>query len=158
LVYYKKHTKKPSVTYDEAVEEAICFGWIDGLVRGIDDERYMQRYTPRTSKSHWSEVNIERAKRMIDQGLMTPDGQKIFEHGIKNKKIIPSSQNFTVPRDLEIALEKNKKAKRNYQNIAPSDRLAYAYWVDTAKRDETRKRRIKETIELLKKNKKLKDK
>ena len=74
LVYYKKHTGKPTVTYDDAVEEALCFGWIDSTVRTIDDERYMQKFTPRRPGSVWSETNIKRARRMIDQGLMTESG------------------------------------------------------------------------------------
>jgi uncharacterized protein YdeI (YjbR/CyaY-like superfamily) len=74
LVYYKKHTRKQSISYNDAVEEAICFGWIDGQTKKIDDERYMQRYTPRRSNSHWSTINIERANKMIKQGHMTKEG------------------------------------------------------------------------------------
>ena len=83
LVYYKKHTKKLTICYNDAVEEAICFGWIDGQIKKIDDERYMQRYTPRRSKSRWSAINIERAKKMILQELMTQEGLRIFQNGIK---------------------------------------------------------------------------
>ena len=86
LIYFKKHTKKLTISYNDAVEEAICFGWIDGKVKRIDDEKYMQRYTPRRTKSHWSENNIVRAKKMIKQNLMTEKGLRIFQRGIKNKE------------------------------------------------------------------------
>lgn len=155
MIYYKKHTKKKSIPYDDAVEEAICFGWIDGQVKRIDDERYMQRYTPRTSKSRWSVINIERAKKMIEQGRMTEAGLKVFQDGIKNKRIIPSSKNFSVPADLKKALAENKKASNNYKNFSPSAQLHYVYWVDAAKTDKTRQKRIRKSIELLENNKKL---
>ncbi|MFC1771179.1 YdeI family protein [Candidatus Margulisiibacteriota bacterium] len=158
LIYFKKHTKKPSIHYDDAVEEAICFGWIDGQMKRIDDERYMQRYTLRKTKSCWSEINIKRANRMIDQGLMTKDGLKIYNDGIKNNKIVPSSKTFSVPDDLMVALKKNPKALNNFQKYSPSAKLAFVYWVDTSKKDETRKNRIKNTVELLAQNKKFGDK
>jgi len=154
LVYYKKHTKKLSILYNDAVEEAICFGWIDGQIKKIDDDRYMQRYTPRTSKSRWSVINIERAKKMIKQGFMTQEGLRIFQNGIKNKETVPSSKKFSVPTDLKAALTKNKKALNNFQNFAPSAKLAYVYWVDIAKTNGTRQKRIRKTVELITQNKK----
>lgn len=158
LIYYKKHTKKLSIPYSDAVEEAICFGWIDGQVKKIDDDRYMQHYSPRTSKSRWSVINIERAKKMIKEGRMTEKGLSIFQNGIKNSEIVPSSKNFSVPDDLKSALAKNKKALNNFENLAPSAKLAYVYWVDTAKKDDTRQRRIKKTVELIAQNKKFGEK
>lgn len=158
LVIYKKHTKKQSITYNDAVEEAICFGWIDGQIKRIDDERFIQRYTPRRPQSHWSVTNIERAERMIKKGYMTKEGLQIYKKGIKNKQTVPSSKNFSVPPDLKSALAKNKTALRNFQNLAPSAQLAYAYWVDSAKREETRQRRIRKSIDLIAQNKKLGEK
>ncbi|MFC1550465.1 YdeI family protein [Candidatus Neomarinimicrobiota bacterium] len=158
LVYYKKHTKKKSIFYEDAVEEAICFGWIDGQIKRIDDERYMQRYTPRTSKSRWSVINIERAKRMIKQERMTEGGLKIFQKGIKTKETVPSSKKFSVPVDLKSALAKKKKALNNFQNFSPSAKLAYVYWIGLARTDETRKKRIRITVDLLAKNKKFGEK
>lgn len=154
LIYYKRHTGKPSIPYNDAVEESICFGWIDGRIRKIDEEKYMQHYTPRKPKSAWSEINIGRAKKMIQQGSMTEWGLKIYQDGMKNNKIIPSSKKFTVPLYLKEALIKNKKAWGNFQNLAPSAKLAYVYWVDTAKTAETREKRIKKTVELIAQNKK----
>jgi uncharacterized protein YdeI (YjbR/CyaY-like superfamily) len=97
LIYYKKHTGQTSITYTDAVEEAICFGWIDGQIKKIDDDRYMQRFTPRTSKSRWSELNIDRAEKMIKLGNMTESGLNTFNKGMKNKERVPSSKNFTIP-------------------------------------------------------------
>lgn len=82
LIFYKKHSGKPSIPYDDAVEEALCFGWIDSTVKKIDDERYAQRFTPRSKRSRWSESNIRRANDMIDRGLMTEHGMSLF----KNRK------------------------------------------------------------------------
>ncbi len=79
LVYYKKHTGKPTISYNDSVEEALCFGWIDGIKKRIDDEAYCHRFTPRRSNSNWSETNVKRAVLMIEKGLMTPSGLKIFE-------------------------------------------------------------------------------
>jgi len=154
LVYFKKHTKKPTVSYSDAVEEAICFGWIDGQGKKIDDEKYMQRYTPRRSKSNWSVINIARAKKMIKQKFMTDKGLRIFKSGIKRKGTVPSSKSFSVPVDFKSALAKNKKASLNFENFAPSSRLAYVYWINSAKTDETRQKRIKKSGEFIAQNKK----
>ncbi len=115
----------------------------------------MQRYTPRTSKSLWSEINIERAKKMINQGNMTETGLKIYQDGIKTKKRVPSNKNFSIPLYLKNALAKNNNAWNNFQNFTPSAKLAYVYWVSTAKTEKARQKRIKKTIEQLVKNKKL---
>lgn len=154
LIYHKKHTRKESVPYTDAVEEAICFGWIDGRIKKIDNDKYMQLYSPRTSKSLWSEINVERAKKMIKQGSMTKYGLKVFREGTKTKARIPSSKNFSVPSYFRESLAKNEKARNNFQKISPSAKLAYVYWVGTAKTDKTRQKRIKITIEQLSKNKK----
>ncbi|MBI4333211.1 MAG: YdeI/OmpD-associated family protein [Chloroflexi bacterium] len=154
LVYYKKHTRKPSVPYNDAVEEAICFGWIDGKIRKLDEDRYMQRYTPRKARSAWSEVNIERAKRMVKAGRMTPAGLDAYEKGMKDGRIVPSSKSFTVPEDLREALMNNSEAWRNFAGFAPSAKLLYCYWVDEAKTQETRLQRIAKTVELAAQNRK----
>lgn len=152
LIYYKKHTNKASISYSDAVEEAICFGWIDGQIKRIDDERYMQRYTPRTRKSLWSVINIERAQKMILQGRMTEFGLNIFRKGAKKKERVPSSKDFSVPRDLNVSLTKNRNAWNYFQKFSPSAKLAYVYWVNTAKTEETRQKRISKTVELIAQN------
>lgn len=154
LIYYKKQTGKPRIPYDDAVEEAICFGWIDGQIKSLDDEKYIQRYTPRKSKSPWSDINIGRAKKMIKEGKMTKWGLETYHEGMKNNKIIPSSKNFSIPDDFKEALAKNLKALNNFNNFAPSTQLMYVYWISTAKREETRNKRIKEVVERSQQNKK----
>ena len=157
VTYYKKHTGKPTVGYDAAVEEAICFGWIDGQVRTIDDERYRQRYTPRTEKSKWSEPNKKRANRMIREGLMTPAGMAKIREAKKDgrwENPQPNVRTCKMPEDLRTALERNKRAFGNWQKFSPSCKMQYIYWVDEAKREETRTRRIRETVKRSAVNKK----
>jgi uncharacterized protein YdeI (YjbR/CyaY-like superfamily) len=155
LVYYKKHTGNPSVIYVDAVEEALCFGWIDGQIKSIDEERYMQRFTPRKPSSNWSVINIDRAKKMIKEGQMTAWGRKVFDEGMKNNRIIPSSKDFSIPPDLKKALEEDNKAWSNFQSLAPSAQLVFVYWVSNAKTDKTRRKRIEETVKLSSEGKKL---
>ncbi|MFH1391689.1 MAG: YdeI/OmpD-associated family protein [Candidatus Diapherotrites archaeon] len=154
LIYYKVSSCKPRIPYDDAVEEAICFGWIDSIVKSIDDEKYCQRYTPRNKKSIWSELNLERVKKMIKQKKMTKIGfEKLgnaLETGPSIKRITPK-----VPADLEKALSKNKKALGNFEKFAPSNKRHYIWWIEEAKRPETRERRIKRVIGFSKENKKL---
>jgi len=155
LVYYKKHTGKPSIPYVDAVEQAICFGWIDGQIKSLDKQRYMQRFTPRTPSSNWSVINIDRAKKMIKEGKMTHWGLKVYENGMKAGRIIPSSKSFSIPSDLKKALVANKKAWSNFQGLTASAQLVFVYWVDTAKTDETRQQRIEKIVNLSAAGKKL---
>lgn len=157
IVYAKKHSKMKSVSYEEAVEEAICFGWIDGQVRTVDEDRFTQRFSPRTKKSRWSELNIARAEKMIDTGLMTDAGRAIFNEAMKQERTVLPLTSYSIPDELEAALASSPVALRNYQNMAPTHRLMYAAWVDTAKMPETRQRRAEKSIGLLMANKKLVD-
>jgi uncharacterized protein YdeI (YjbR/CyaY-like superfamily) len=157
LVYFKKHTRKLTVSYADAVEEAICFGWIDGQIRRIDADRYMQRFTPRRARSRWSEINVERAEKMIEQGWMTECGLKTYVDGTKTDERVPSSKSFAVPQYLKEAIEENRIAWDNFQRFSPSAQLAYVYWVSSAKKEETRQRRIRKTIARLASNKKYGD-
>lgn len=152
LVYYKVNSGQPSVTYDEAVEEAICFGWIDGQVKSLDDERYMQRYSPRTAKSRWSVTNVARAEAMIERGRMSKWGLQVYQDGM-TREIVPSTGDFTVPPELTAALAGNEAARRNYEAFPPSARLQYVYWINDAKTEATRERRLRKTIEALAANK-----
>jgi uncharacterized protein YdeI (YjbR/CyaY-like superfamily) len=157
LIYYKKHTGKPSVTHAEAVEEALCFGWIDSRVNRLDDERYMQRYTPRNPKSVWSKINKDAAERMIKAGKMTPAGLEKINEAKKDgrwAKAYTSRKRMRMPRDMKAALMRNKKAWTNFNNFAKSYQNMYIGWVDSAKRYETRKKRIKEVVKRSALNKK----
>jgi uncharacterized protein YdeI (YjbR/CyaY-like superfamily) len=151
LVYYKKHTGKPRIPYDDAVEEAICFGWIDSTVRRIDDERYCQKYTPRKPKSRWNKVNIARAERMINAGRMTDAGLQKFSQRQEYDEVV---ETLDLSPDMEEALKKNKTAWTNWQGFAPSYRRMYIYYVTSAKREDTRHRRIKKVVGQAEDNKK----
>ncbi len=151
LIYYKKHANKPTIRHDDAVEEALCFGWIDSTVKRIDDEAYAQRYTPRRADSILSDLNRKKFEKLVKQKKMTKAGlEKIRE--IKPEKHIPKV--IPVPEDLEKALGSNKKALKNFNNFSPSGRKQYIWWVVSAKRKETRKKRIKETVKRALQNKK----
>jgi uncharacterized protein YdeI (YjbR/CyaY-like superfamily) len=158
LVFYKKKTNKPSLEYGQAVEEALCYGWIDSIIKKIDDEKYVRKFTPRKVGSFWSKLNKKRADKMIKQGLMTKAGLakiKIAkETGLWDKDPRPKIS-FDIPEEFAAALAKNKKAKENFNKLAPTYRRHYIGWIAMAKRAETKKRRIAESIALLEQGKKL---
>jgi len=157
LVYYKKHTGKPSIPYDDAVAEALCFGWIDGIVKRIDDEKYTQRFSPRKNNSIWSETNKRRVARMIKQGRMTEIGLAKIRAAKKNgewRKATLREDAANTPADLAQALRANKPAQRNFARLAPSHKKQFIWWITDAKTDATRQRRIQKTIRLVAQNKK----
>ncbi|WP_406657915.1 YdeI/OmpD-associated family protein [Methanolobus sp. ZRKC2] len=160
LVYYKKNTNMPRIPYDDAVEEAICFGWIDSTVRTLDNERYMQKFTPRKKKSNWSDLNKERARKMIKAGKMTDAGcEKIRELLAENKNGLKTDKKETkkelvIPPEIEKAISANKRAWENFRNFAPGYKRNYIEWILNAKKEETRQRRLKEVINRLEENKK----
>jgi uncharacterized protein YdeI (YjbR/CyaY-like superfamily) len=158
LIYYKKHTGKPTIPYDDAVEEALCFGWIDSTIKRIDDEKYCQKFTPRNDKSNWSEHNKKRVAKMIKQGKMTKAGMdKIYaakKNGEWNKKIV-TEINFEMPSELSQLLSSNKKAKDFFNELSPSHKKQYIGWIASAKKNATREKRAREAINLLKSKQKL---
>jgi uncharacterized protein YdeI (YjbR/CyaY-like superfamily) len=160
LIYYKKSSGKPRLEYNDAVEEALCFGWIDSTVRPIDNEKYMQRFTPRKPKSGWSGLNKQRIEKMIDQDLMTAAGLEKIEIAKKNgsweslDKIYAPIEQLQIPADLEKAFSKHKTAKTNFHNFPIFTRRQFLYWLNAAKRDETRKARIKHAVLMCAANKK----
>jgi uncharacterized protein YdeI (YjbR/CyaY-like superfamily) len=158
LVYYKKHSKKSRIPYDDAVEEALCFGWIDSTVKRVDDETYVQKYTPRRSGSIWSDTNIRRAKKMIRQKKMTKAGLALYNETKSRKKqstrVVIVTKRLKIPPDLKAALGKNKEAEKNFKNFAPSYRKMYIWYILSAKKSETRQRRIIKVVTLAAQNKK----
>jgi len=155
LIYYKKHTKKETVSYNEAVEEALCFGWIDSLVKSIDTQTYMQKYTPRRKNSIWSELNKTRVQKMISEGKMTQAGYDQIEIAKKNgqwEKAYSSKTEFEMPKELLKALKANPIAFKNFYNFPPSGQNNYIGWIISAKREDTIKRRIAFVVERSKKN------
>jgi uncharacterized protein YdeI (YjbR/CyaY-like superfamily) len=147
LISYKKHTGKPSLTHKESMEEAICFGWIDTTMRRIDEERYSRSFCRRTDKSRWSNATLSYAKDMIKKKKMANEGLKRYEEGLK-KPVIDHNlpKNPETPKDLKKLFENNKKAKACFEMLAPSYRRTFIYWIERAKRKETRDKRIKEVV------------
>ena len=158
LVFYKKGTSKPTIDYEAAVEEALCFGWIDSIIKKVDDEKYVRKFTPRKDKSYWSELNKKRAKKMTKDGRMTDAGLAKIKAARKNGLWSQTGRpnvSLDIPLEFAKALDKNKKAKENFEKLAPSYRKHYIGWITTAKRDETKKKRIRESLMLLAKGKRL---
>lgn len=156
VIYYKKGSKKPTVSYDDAVEEALSFGWIDSTANTLDEERYMQLFTPRKPKSTWSRINKQRVEKLMKLGMMTPAGLEKIEIAKKNGSwsMMDDVEDLIVPDDLEIEFRKNKKARINYNNFSNSVKKQILWLIISAKRPETRKRRIEKVIKALEKNEK----
>ena len=149
LIHYKKKSKKQSVRHPDAVEEALCFGWIDSKLKRVDEERYILRYTPRKGKSVWSKINKDAAEKMIKHGKMTTAGLEKIKLAKKQGLWDVAYTNLKkdrLPSDLKIALLENKIAWKNFNNFANSYRNSYIGWIKGAKTEITRKRRIKEVV------------
>jgi len=154
LVFHKSHISGDSISYEETVEEALCFGWIDSLIKRIDADRYAGKFTPRRRGSQWSEVNKKRAEKMMDEGLMTDAGRRLVEEAKQSGewdrvRIRPAMPTDTLPHELEEALTANVDAARNFHALAPSYQKQYILWIATAKRAETRHKRMREAIQKL---------
>jgi len=149
-VHYKKHTAKLALSYEDAVEEALCFGWIDGLLRRLDGEKYALRYSPRRKNSVWSVGNKARAERMIEQGRMTEAGLAAVNRAKENGEWDRAAQReaLEVPPDLKRALAASKEGDRGFQRLPPSRRKQLIWWVTSAKTQATRGRRIDSTVRL----------
>ena len=146
---YKKNSGEKGLKYEEAVEEAICFGWIDGKTQSVDSDRFRQRFTPRKKNSPWSKSNRERAEKMIQTGKMASAGfEKIREAKLNGKwnTAYSSSMVPSVPKDLEEALKKNELSWNNFKSYSNSTKFQYIYWVNNARKDETRRKRIAKIV------------
>ena len=158
MVFYKKATSKPTIPYDAAVEEALCFGWIDSIIKRIDDEKYVRKFTPRKDKSDWSKLNKKRVAKMIKAGRMAEAGLAKIKAAKKNgswNKDGKTPRSIEIPSEFTEALASNKKARENFEKLAPTYRRYYLGWIAAAKRPETKKRRIDESVSLLERGDKL---
>lgn len=146
--YYKIASGKPSLTWSQSVDEAICFGWIDGIRRSIDSESYMIRFTPRKITSNWSEVNLKKVEMLTKLGMMTPAGIKIFKNRKRANTKQYSYENGSYKLDEKFAkrFRSNKKAWKFFSAQAPSYQKVTIKWVVTAKREETRLTRLQTLI------------
>lgn len=155
LIYYKLSSGKTGVNYQDSVKEALCFGWIDGIKKKLDGERYVLRFTPRKPKSIWSQVNKECAKILIREGLMTEAGLKAIEHAKKSgewDKAYRLSGETPLPDDLKLALEMNPLAFANFNGLSNSNKFMYVRQVDKIKGKALREERINKVISLLENN------
>jgi uncharacterized protein YdeI (YjbR/CyaY-like superfamily) len=154
LVFFKKDSGQSRVSYDEAVEEALCFGWIDSLPNKIDEQSYKQLYAPRKLKSNWSKLNKERVEKLIATGLMQPAGLEKIEWAKQNGTwdALNEVEQLLVPPDMQKALDDNPTALGHWESFSRSVRRSILEWILNAKREETRAKRIEETVRLAAQN------
>jgi uncharacterized protein YdeI (YjbR/CyaY-like superfamily) len=155
LQYYKKPSGKPRIPYADAVEEALCFGWIDGKIKRINDDYYIQRFTPRRPGSRWSKYNIDRVEKLTKAGMMHTAGLKAYKQALNKPELVYTDRRdgpAITPDDLLAELTKNKKALDNFNNFTHSVRRIYVEWLNSAKKEETRQRRIIKLVGLAEKN------
>lgn len=155
LGYYKKSSDKKGVTYRESLEEALCFGWIDGLIKKVDEERYVRRFSPRTSKSIWSQVNKDLAEKLLKENRISPFGKLKIEEAKQNgnwDKSYSTQEKAVIPEDLQQALKEIPIAWENFTAFTNSYQSRYIFWLNSAKRKETREKRLLKIAELAKNN------
>jgi uncharacterized protein YdeI (YjbR/CyaY-like superfamily) len=163
MIFYKKHTNIDCINYREALEDALCFGWIDSIVKKKDNDRYLRKFTPRTNNAKWSELNKKTVNALIKEGRMTEEGLKKIDSYLKtgrieweNKELAEKNKKeFSIPEFILNELARNEPALRNFNNLPPTYRQHYILWITDAKREETILKRLKESIKLLKENNKL---
>lgn len=154
LLIYKKDSGKPSINYRQAVDEALCFGWIDSKPNKKDEESYYQFFSRRNPRSRWSAINKAKVDELIAEGRMHETGMKMIELAKRTGTwtALDEVEAMVMPPDLEQSLKKNKKALENFNAFPKSARKGILDWISTARRDETRKKRINETVRLAAKN------
>ena len=156
LIYYKKKSNVSTILYSDAVDEALCFGWIDSKSKPIDEHKFMQFFSKRKEKSVWSKVNKEKIERLTEEGLMTNAGYEIIEKAKLNGSwnILDEAEALHIPKDLEGEFDKRPNAKLYFLSLSRSDKRNILQWLILAKRQETREKRITEIVELADKNQK----
>jgi uncharacterized protein YdeI (YjbR/CyaY-like superfamily) len=153
LVFYRRHTAKRTISYEDAVEEALCFGWIDSLVRRLDEDRYARKFTPRKPGSRWSTSNRRRYAVLEARGLLAAPG--LARAPTARSGDAPRPSVLVLPAYIEKALKANARAREHFQQLPPSARRAYIGWIDSARREATKARRLDQAIGLLAAGKKL---
>lgn len=147
VIVHKRHTNTPAPTHRELIEEAICFGWIDTTIKRLDDDRYIRNFSRRTENSKWSNNTLRYARQLIKEKRMTKEGMKLYKQGLKkptHDEGIP--KNPRIPAQLKTALQKDPKAKNQFQAYPPSTKRMMYRWILRAKLPQTRQRRIAQII------------
>lgn len=163
MIFYKKHINIDCIKYNEVLEEVLCFGWIDSLIKKIDDDKYARKITPRTDTQKWSELNKKKVIELIKEGKMTQAGLNKIDNYLKTGKVdwvINKSESrelkeIDIPDFIIEELAKNEPALINFNKLAPTYKRLYILWITNARKEETIQNRLKESIGLLKENKKL---
>jgi len=146
LVFHKRHTGRSSIAYQDALDEALCFGWVDSLIKRLDDARYARKFTPRKADSKWSAVNRKHYARLKTSGRLKPPG---LNRAPTDRSYDKPPASSTIPAYIQEALQRSQTASRNFESLAPSYRRNYIGWIDSAKLQETKMRRLQEAIKLL---------
>lgn len=152
LKFAKKGSPAPTVSYSEAIEEALCYGWIDGQVRRYDEHYYLQRFTPRRPKSKWSQINREKAERLIAEARMRPPGRAQVEAAKRDGRweaAYPAQSQATIPDDFQAALAENEQAREFFETLTGSARYAFLYRLHQVRSPKARAARIGKYVELL---------
>ena len=156
LIFHKRHTSVESIAYEDARDEALCFGWVDSLVKRLDDRRYALKFTPRRADSRWSAVNRKRYAELKASGRLKPAGiarpPTERSYGARPPRLELSAK---LPAYFQEALKSNTKALRHFEGLTPAHRRPYFAWVESARREETKRRRMQEVIRLLAQGKEL---
>ena len=155
LVFHKRHTGRACIAYQDALDEALCFGWVDSLVKRLDDARYARKFTPRRPDSKWSAVNRKRYAQLKSSGRLRPAGITRPPTDRTYNAPPPPRLGSRVPRYIQEGFKKRPTAWGHFENLAPSQRRRYINWIDTAKQEETKLRRLQEALRLLAAGKKL---
>jgi uncharacterized protein YdeI (YjbR/CyaY-like superfamily) len=154
----KKDSGIASITYAEALDVALCYGWIDGQKKGFDDRYWLQKFTPRGPRSIWSKVNTAKAERLIASGEMKPAGLKAIEAARQDGRwaaAYSSQKNISVPEDFQTALNQNQKARKFFASLKSAERYSFLFRIQTAKKAETRAKRIQQFVAMLERNEKI---
>ncbi len=158
LVYYRQHTGKPSIEYNESVEEALCFGWVDSLIRKLDGDKFARKFTPRRDDSRWSESNRKRVQKLIAQNRMTEYGMARVAaaraSGMWDQDPRPKVK-LTRSAEFAAALAENRAARDFFEGLTVTQQKQFIIWINVAKKTDTRDRRIAESIRLLERGQKL---
>lgn len=154
LIMYKKNSETPTITWSDAVDEALCFGWIDSVKKPIDAEKYMQYFGKRKAGSTWSKINKNKVETLMAQGLIAEAGFRSIEIAKQNGTwtILDSVESFIIPEDLEIEFDKHPHAKAYFLGFSKSKQKSLLQWLVLAKRPETRQNRVKEIADCAAKN------
>lgn len=154
----KKNSGVASITYEEALDVALCYGWIDGQKGSFDEKYWLQKFTPRGPKSIWSKINTEKADRLIASGEMRPAGLKAIELARQDGRwdaAYASQKSISIPEDFQAALDKNQKARTFFATLKSAERYSFLFRIQTAKKAETRAKRIQQFINMLERNEKI---